>query len=154
MIGKNTSSFIVYLPIAHTQVIVTQPYMNCIGFFKQCSCHAHVVEAFWEIFVCILLVIPANSQCCQKWRDHAKVASLDPSVASKNLKWREPAKVEKCGVFWWNHWECLNCGVFSSNCGDFCPNHGIFSFQNFEGVNMPHFWVKNVASLAENVATF
>ena len=40
-----------------------------------------------------------NVQCCQKWRDHAKVASLDPSVASKNLKWREPAKVEKCGVF-------------------------------------------------------
>ena len=39
------------------------------------------------------------SQCCQMWRDHAKVAFLDPPVASKNLKWREPAKVEKCGVF-------------------------------------------------------
>ena len=34
----------------------------------------------------------------------------------KNLKWREPAKVKKSGVFWWNCWGSQNCGVFGPKC--------------------------------------
>ena len=78
-------------------------------------------------------------QCCQKWRNSAKVAIFDPSLAVKILAWRIPPNAQKVAIFgFFNFYlvKSLNKTIFQKKkISRSAQNIFLFSFQHFSCEN-------------------